>query len=278
MSILEVFLLLGGIGLFLYGMHIMGDGLKAAAGDQLRVILERATRNPVLGVLLGAGVTMLIQSSGATTVMTIGFVSAGLMTLPQAASVIMGANIGTTVTSQIIAFDFGAFAPIIVFIGAVMLLFFRKKLVRNVGAIILGFGMLFMGISTMGDAIAPLKESEEFTSMLLKMNNPLLAVLIGLVFTAVLQSSSSSVGIIQAFAQQGLLDVRFAIFMVVGTSIGAWLTDYRMNYAAEILLREKHRNIAEVAAQVGYDSASKFAAAFKKVKHMTPAEYRSALR
>ena len=232
MSIFEVFLLLGGIGLFLYGMHIMGDGLKAAAGDQLRVILERATRNPVLGVLLGAGVTMLIQSSGATTVMTIGFVSAGLMTLPQAASVIMGANIGTTITSQIIAFDFGAFAPVIVFVGAVMLLFFQKKLVRNVGMIILGFGMLFMGISTMGDAIAPLKESEEFTSMLLKMNNPLLAMLIGLVFTAVLQSSSSSVGIIQAFAQQGLLDVRFAIFMVVGTSIGACMPAVIAAFAA----------------------------------------------
>lgn len=221
MSIFEVFLLLGGIGMFLYGMHIMGDGLKGVAGDQLRVILERATRNPVLGVLLGAGVTMLIQSSGATTVMSIGFVSAGLMSLPQAASVIMGANIGTTITSQIIAFDFGAFAPIILFVGAVMLLFFQKKAVRNIGMIVLGFGMLFTGISTMGDAIAPLRESEEFTSILLKMNNPFLAVLIGLVFTAILQSSSSSVGIIQTFALQGLLDIRFAVFMVIGTSIGA---------------------------------------------------------
>ncbi len=221
MTWIEVFLLLGGIGLFLYGMHIMGDGLKGVAGDRLRVILEQATKNRVFGVLLGTGVTILIQSSGATTVMSIGFVSAGLMTLAQAASVIMGANIGTTVTSQIIAFDFGSFAPIIVFAGAVMLLFFHKKLVHNVGLIVLGFGLLFMGISTMGDAIAPLKESEGFTSMLLKMDNPLLAILIGIVFTAILQSSSSSVGIIQTFAIQGLLDVRFAVFMVIGTSIGA---------------------------------------------------------
>jgi phosphate:Na+ symporter len=221
MTIVEVFLLLGGIGMFLYGMHIMGDGLKGVAGDRLRVILEQATRNRVLGILLGTGVTMLIQSSGATTVMTIGFVSAGLMTLNQALSVIMGANIGTTVTSQIIAFDFGSFAPFIVFVGAVMLLFFRKKFIHNLGLIVLGFGLLFMGISTMGDAIAPLKESEEFTSMLLKMSNPFLALLIGIVFTAILQSSSSSVGIIQTFAIQGLLDVRFAVFMVIGTSIGA---------------------------------------------------------
>lgn len=221
MSIIEIFLLLGGIALFLYGMHIMGVGLKSVAGNRLRDILEHTTNNRVLGVFVGTAVTALIQSSSATTVMSIGFVSAGLMTLTQAIGVIMGANIGTTVTAQIIAFSLGDYAPLILFAGMVMVLFLKNTKVQNVGLIVLGFGMLFMGIDTMGTAIEPLRSSSEFAAFLVRMNRPILAVLVGIIFTAIVQSSSSSVGIIQAFAIQGLIDYSMAVYLVIGTSIGA---------------------------------------------------------
>ncbi|MCR5537658.1 MAG: Na/Pi cotransporter family protein [Lachnospiraceae bacterium] len=221
MTYVEIFLLAGGLGLFLFGMNIMGSGLKSLAGEQLQNILERATRKPILGVALGTGATALVQSSGATVIMTIGFVSSGMMTLEQSVGVIMGANIGTTITGQIIAFHLTDFAPLILLIGAVLFLFIKNDRVHSVAQIILGFGMLFVGVKLMGDAVEPLRSSAAVIEVLDHLANPWLAMLIGLIVTSILQSSSSSVGIIQIFAMQGLLDVRMAVFMVVGTSIGA---------------------------------------------------------
>lgn len=223
MDIFGIFKLLGGVGMFLYGMSIMSDGLKAVAGDNMRIILEKTTKNRILGTLVGLLVTALIQSSSATTVMVIGFVSAGMMTLLQAIGVIMGANIGTTITAQIVALDLGSIAPIILFIGVVMVTFINKPLVRNIGKIILGFGLLFVGISTMSAAISPLKENEVFTEILITLDNPWLAVGFGILFTAIVQSSSSSIGIVQAFAAQGLISFHMAAYFAIGAAIGACL-------------------------------------------------------
>ena len=221
MTVYNVFALLGGVGLFLFGMSTMSAGLKNAAGDQLRVILEHATSNRFVAFLVGIAMTVLIQSSSATDMMVIGFVNSGLMSLSQAVGVIMGANIGTTITAQITAFNLSSFAPIILFIGIVMCLFFKKNLIKNIGSIIMGFGMLFFGISTIGDAIAPLAESEKFISILSTLSNPFLAVLFGIVFTAILQSSSSATVIFQTFAMQGLLSYEMTVYLVIGAAIGA---------------------------------------------------------
>lgn len=221
MTIYEFFSLLGGVGLFLYGMSIMSTGLRNAAGDQLRAILEHATSNRIVALLMGIAVTVLIQSSSATDMMVIGFVDSGLMTLNQAVGVIMGANIGTTITAQITAFDLSSYAPLILFAGAVMFLFVKKNLVKHIGSIIMGFGMLFVGISIIKDAIAPLSESEAFISFLSTLNNPALAVLFGVAFTALLQSSSSATVIFQAFAVQGLLTYDITVYLLIGAAIGA---------------------------------------------------------
>ena len=221
MTILKFFSLLGGVGLFLFGMSIMSTGLRNAAGDQMKVILEKATTNKFIAVLVGVAVTILIQSSSATDMMVIGFVNSGLMTLAQAIGVIMGANIGTTITAQITAFNLGAYAPIILFLGAVMYLFLKKNLIKHIGSIIMGFGMLFVGISIIKEAIAPLAQSEGFIRILGTMENPALAVLFGVAFTALLQSSSSSVVIFQTFAAQGLIDYQVAVYLVIGAAIGS---------------------------------------------------------
>ena len=221
MTLLGFFSLLGGVGLFLYGMTIMSTGLKNAAGDQMRVILEHATSNRLVAVLVGIGVTILIQSSSATDMMVIGFVNSGLMTLTQAIGVIMGANIGTTITAQITAFNLGAYAPLILFIGAIMYLFLKKNLVKHIGAVIMGFGMLFLGISIIKSAIAPLSESAGFVNFLSTLSNPALAVLFGVAFTSLLQSSSSSVVIFQAFAVQGLLTYDITVYLCIGAAIGS---------------------------------------------------------
>ena len=192
MSLFELFSLLGGVGLFLYGMTIMSTGLKNACGENLRVILEHATKNKVISVVVGIAITMLIQSSSATDVMVIGFVNSGLMSLTQAIGVIMGANIGTTITAQITAFNLSAYAPMILFVGAVLYLFMKKDMVKYVGSIIMGFGMLFEGIALMKTAIAPLAETEAFINMISALENPFLTVLFGILFTALLQSSSSA--------------------------------------------------------------------------------------
>lgn len=221
MTITEAFSLLGGVGLFLFGMTMMSSGLKNACGNKLQGILEKATRNRVIAVFVGIAVTMLIQSSSATDVMVIGFVNSGMMDLAQAVGVIMGANIGTTITAQITAFDLTAYAPLILFTGTIMYLFMKRSMVKHVGEIIMGFGMLFVGISIMKHAIAPLAKSEEFIEFLSGLDNPVLALLFGIAFTALLQSSSSSTVIFQTFAVQGLLNYETAVYLTIGAAIGS---------------------------------------------------------
>ncbi len=217
----EIFELLGGVALFLFGMNIMSSGLRNAAGDKLRLVLEHVTSNKYLAVLLGVGVTVVIQSSSATDMMVIGFVNSGLMSLEEAIGVIMGANIGTTITAQITAFNLAAFAPMILFVGCVMNMFFKKPFIKNIGSIVMGFGMLFVGISMIKSVISPLSESPQFIQFLSALSNPFMAVLFGVAFTALLQSSSSSTVIFQAFAVQGILDYHTAVYLVIGAAIGS---------------------------------------------------------
>ena len=224
MQISEVMMLLGGLGLFLYGMKLMGDGLEMAAGSRLKKIVEKLTRNKYMGALVGLIVTMIIQSSSSTTVMVVGFVNAGLMTLAQATGVIMGANIGTTVTGLLIAIKLNDLAPIAIFIGVVMIMFIKKTSYKHVGQIIAGFGILFMGMTNMGDALAPLSESQMFKDMMSTFSNPLIGVLIGLVFTAIIQSSSASVGVLMALAGQGVVPIESAVFVIFGQNIGTCVT------------------------------------------------------
>ena len=221
MSIYDIFILLGGVGLFLYGMTIMSSGLKNACGDNLKVILGKATKNKVTSILAGIAVTIFVQSSSATDVMVIGFVTSGLMTLSQAIGVIMGANIGTTVTAQITAFNIGAYAPMILFLGAVMNLFLKNRTLKEVGSVILGFGMLFQGITLMKSAIAPLAETAAFRALLTSLENPILTVLFGIAFTALLQSSSSATVIFQAFAVQNIISYKTAVYLVIGAAVGS---------------------------------------------------------
>lgn len=221
MTLFDVFSLLGGVGLFLYGMTLMSTGLRNATGDKLRGILEKATSNRFMAVGVGFLLTLMIQSSSATDVMVIGFVNSGLMTLLQAIGVIMGANIGTTVTAQLTAFNLAAYAPLILFTGAIMYLFLKKNLVRDIGTIIMGFGMLFVGIASMKSAIIPLSQMPEFVAALRGLHNPVLAILFGTAFTALLQSSSSATVIFQAFAAQGILDYPTAVYLVIGAAVGS---------------------------------------------------------
>ena len=213
--------MLGGVGLFLYGMTVMSTGLKQAAGDKLRTILEKVTGNRVMAVIIGIVVTMLIQSSSATDMMVIGFVDSGLMDLGQAIGVIMGANIGTTVTAQITAFNLTAFAPLILFAGAVAALFIKKPVVKHIGSVILGFGMLFVGIGMIKTAIGSLADDPTFVGLLKALDHPAMALLFGVAFTALLQSSSSSIVIFQAFAAEGLLNYSQCVYLVIGAAIGS---------------------------------------------------------
>lgn len=221
MSIEQIFTLLGGVGLFLLGMTLMSNGLQNAAGDKVRTILEHVTSNRLAGVGLGCGVTVLVQSSSATDMMVIGFVNSGLMTLMQAITVIMGANIGTTITAQVTAFNLTAFAPVLLFAGCIMFLFFKKPIVQYIGNFVLGFGMLFVGVGLIKSAIAPLSDSVRFKDMISALSSPALAILFGIAFTALLQSSSSSTVIFQTFAIQGIIDYRTAVFLVIGAAIGS---------------------------------------------------------
>lgn len=217
--------LFGGLGLFLYGMKMMGDGLENAAGDRLKGILEKVTSNPVIGILVGAAVTCVIQSSSATTVMVVGFVNAGLMNLFQATGIIMGANIGTTITAQLIAFKLTAVAPVFVGIGTLIVLFSKGKQNREIGHIVLGFGILFVGMEFMGDAMSPLKTSAEFKMLMSNVGkNWILGMLIGLGMTAIIQSSSATTGILVAMAGTGAIDMNIAIPYILGCNIGTCVT------------------------------------------------------
>lgn len=224
--------LFGGLALFLYGMKMMSDGLEAAAGDRLQLILEKLTSNRIVGVLVGAGITAVIQSSSATTVMVVGFVNAGMMTLKQAVWIIMGANIGTTVTGLLIALDIGAIAPLFAFIGVVLITFIKKEKVQDIGEIIAGLGILFIGMDMMGAAMLPLRESPSFIALMTTVENPLLGILIGLVFTAVIQSSSASIGILQALAASGLIPLHSAAFILFGQNIGTCITAFLASLSA----------------------------------------------
>ncbi len=220
-----VFGLLGGLGLFLYGMHEMGDGLQKAAGSRMRRWLEVLTSNQLLGVLLGTVITSIIQSSSATTVMVVGFVNAGLMNLPQAIGVIMGANIGTTITAQLIAFDLGEYAWIFIAIGALLSLFGRRKMHRYWGQILLGFGLLFVGIETMTGAMEPLRESLVFADLMLTLSKKwYYGLLVGAGVTAVVQSSSATTGILQGLAKDGLIPLELALPVMFGNKIGTTVT------------------------------------------------------
>ena len=221
MTIAEVLSLLGGVGLFLFGMSIMSTGLKNSCGDNLQVILEKATTNKAVAVFVGLLMTVLVQSSSATDVMVIGFVNSGMMTLAQAIGVILGANIGTTITAQITAFNIATFTPFILFMGAVMYLFMKKDLVKHLGSFFMGFGMLFQGITIMKAAIAPLAQSVMFKNFLAGLTNPFVALVFGVAFTALLQSSSSSTVIFQTFVAQGILDYNVAVYLVIGAAIGS---------------------------------------------------------
>lgn len=221
MSIYEIFTLLGGVGLFLYGMTMMSAGLKNACGENLRIILEYATKNKLVSVIVGIAITMLIQSSSATDVMVIGFVNSGLMSLTQAIGVIMGANIGTTITAQITAFNLSAYAPLILFTGAMMYLFAKQNMVKHIGSVIMGFGMLFQGIALMKSSIAPLAQTEAFVQFISTLSNPFITVIFGVLFTALLQGSSSSTVIFQAFAVQGILSYETTVYLVIGAAIGS---------------------------------------------------------
>ena len=224
MTITHLLSFFAGIGLFLYGISAMGEGLEYAAGSKMKKILGALTKNRFLAVVMGALVTALIQSSSATTVMVVGFVNAGLMNLAQAVGVIMGANIGTTVTSVLIALDLSDIAPIALFVGVFVMLFVKKDIIKHIGQTIAGFGMLFLGMDTMSAAMEPLRDSEVFVYFMTNFSNPVVGILIGLVLTAVIQSSSASIGILQALAIQGLVPIEFAIYILLGQNIGTCVT------------------------------------------------------
>ena len=224
MKITDFISLLGGLGLFLYGMQMMSNGLEAAAGNRMKKILERLTSNRFLGVLVGAGITAAIQSSSATTVMVVGFVNSGMMTLSQAVWIIMGANIGTTITGQLIALDVGALAPLFAFIGVALIVFIKKQRVHHYGKIIAGLGILFIGMDMMSSSMMPLRESEAFINLMTKFSNPVLGILAGTIFTAIIQSSSASVGILQALASSGVIGLSQAVYVLFGQNIGTCIT------------------------------------------------------
>ena len=224
MELTDFFAMFGGLALFLYGMTMMSNGLELAAGNKMKTILEKLTTNRFLGVGVGAVITAVIQSSSATTVMTVGFVNAGLMKLENAVWVIMGANIGTTITGQLIAIDITALAPVIAFVGVALIAFFKSKKLDAIGGIIAGLGILFMGMEMMSSAMVPLRSSPEFVNLVTTFENPLIGILVGAGFTAIIQSSSASVGILQALAMSGVITLPSAIYVLFGQNIGTCIT------------------------------------------------------
>lgn len=216
--------LLGGLALFLYGMQMMSAGLEAAAGNRMKGILERLTSNRFLGILVGAGITAVIQSSSATTVMVVGFVNSGMMTLKQAVWIIMGANIGTTITGQLIALDVGAVAPLFAFVGVAMVVFLKKPQIHHYGNILAGLGVLFIGMEMMGSAMEPLREWPAFVNLVSTFSNPVVGIVAGAAFTALIQSSSASVGILQALALSGVIGLDSAVYVLFGQNIGTCIT------------------------------------------------------
>ncbi len=242
MTVSNIVELLGGLGAFLFGMKYMGDGLELAAGSKMKDLLEKLTRNKILGFLLGTFVTVVIQSSSATTVMVMGFINAGIMDLAQATGVIFGANIGTTITSILIALDVSAIAPFCICVGAFMMLYTKKARLKHIGQVILGFGLLFQGLHTMSAAMKPLGQIVWFQSFIMNAKNPILGILVGALICAVIQSSSAAVGIVQALALQGLMPLHFASYLICGINIGSAMPT--------ILASMSARNNAKRAAMI----------------------------
>ncbi|MDD3920998.1 MAG: Na/Pi cotransporter family protein [Eubacteriales bacterium] len=226
MDIWDVIGMLGGLALFLYGMNMMGDGLSLLAGSKLKNILEKLTRNRFLGMLVGAGLTALIQSSNAMTAMTVGFVNAGLMDLSQAIGVIMGANIGTTMTGQLIALKITDVAPVFAFVGVILFLFGKNKKLHYLGQVLAGLGVLFMGMNIMSSSMAPLKDVVWFQNAMTSFKNPLIGIAVGALFTLLVQSSSASIGVMQAMALQGLIGLDSAIYVLCGQNIGCTIAAF----------------------------------------------------
>lgn len=237
MDIMMILGMLAGMGMFLYGMHIMSDSLQKVAGSKLETTLEKLTSNRFKGVGLGAAVTALIQSSAATTVMVVGFVNAGIMKLSQAVGVIMGANIGTTITAQILRLGDisgdaswiamlkpATFAPVLIVIGAMLALFTKKKKPQNIGGLLMGLGLLFYGMSTMEKSMAPLADIPEFGELMVRFRNPIVGILVGAGVTALIQSSSASIGILQALSATGLVTFSTAVPIIFGQNIGTCIT------------------------------------------------------
>lgn len=237
MNIFDLLILVGGLALFLYGMNLMGDGLKKVSGGRLEGILEKLTSSPLKGVLLGAGVTAVIQSSSATTVMVVGFVNSGMMQLEQTVGVIMGANIGTTVTSWLLSLtgihgeniwvkllEPASFSPILAIIGVVFTMFSKDEKKQDIGTIFIGFAVIMFGMERMSDAVAPLADVPEFKNLMIRFSNPLYGMLAGAVLTAIIQSSSASVGILQALCATGAVPYSVAIPIIMGQNIGTCIT------------------------------------------------------
>lgn len=224
MTVETILMLIGGLALFLFGMKLMSDSIEKCAGDKLRKILEFFTKNKLMGIFVGIVFTGIVQSSSACTVMVVSFVNSGLMNLFQAAGVIMGANIGTTVTSQLISFNLSEYAPLILLVGVIMIMFFKKQSITKIGDVLVGFGVLFVGLSLMSDSMTGLKQSPEIENLFASMTNPAVAVLVGFLVTAVVQSSSVTVSIVLLLAQQGMLDLPICHFIILGCNMGSCVT------------------------------------------------------
>jgi phosphate:Na+ symporter len=238
--------LVGGLGLFLFGMFYMGDGLQKAAGSKMKDILAALTKNKFMGVLVGALVTGVIQSSSATTVMVVGFVNAGLMNLNQAVGIIMGANIGTTVTAFLVSLNITKVATFMVGVGAGIFLLAKKRRVKNVAEVIIGFGILFVGMDLMKTAMEPLQSNPEFTGLMTKFDNPFLGIIVGFVMTAILQSSSATTGLLIAVASTGIMSFDQAFPIIFGQNIGTCVTTLMASIGAN--------NTAKRAAVIHFQS------------------------
>ncbi len=226
MELTNIVALFGGLALFLYGMHMMSDGLEHAAGNKMKSILQKITSNRFLAVLVGAAITAVIQSSSATTVMVVGFVNSQLMTLNQAVWIIMGANIGTTITGQLLTLDVSTWAPVVAIIGVILVTFLKNKKANAIGLIMAGLGFIFIGMDMMKDAMVPLRDEPVFIDLMTKISNPFLAVLVGAGFTALIQSSSASVGVLQSLATSGLIGLNTSIYIIFGQNIGTCITSF----------------------------------------------------
>ncbi|MDR0404261.1 MAG: Na/Pi cotransporter family protein [Oscillospiraceae bacterium] len=224
MNLDNVLMMLSGISIFLLGMKLMSDGLEIAAGTKMKAIIERLTKNTYMAALVGLLVTAIIHSSAATTVMVIGFVNAGVMELTQAAGVIMGANIGTTMTGLMVAMDLAKISPIVIFVGVCLLFFMSKSKYKNMGQIMAGFGMLFFGLDMMSSSMEPLRGSKEFASLMASFKNPFLGLLAGMIITAIIHSSTAIVGILQSLGMAGIVDLRSVVFIIYGQNIGTCVT------------------------------------------------------